>query len=123
MTDNKDIQLELDQFTDQFKSLMIASLTKDLMPYTSYAPFIKYEQSYYFIISKIAKHYENLMHHSKASIMFIEDESNASHIFFRKRLSYLIDTSIIESNRNVKQTFIDVFGHFINQLFSMDFVI
>ena len=102
MTDTKDIQLELDQFTNQFKSLMIASLTKDHMPYTSYAPFIKYEQSYYFIISKIAKHYENLMHHSKASIMFIEDESNASHIFFRKRLSYLIDTIIIESNKYLK---------------------
>jgi putative heme iron utilization protein len=116
------VQDSLNSFTDTFKSLVIASKTKNDEPFSSYAPFVKYEGKYYFIMSKIAKHYENISEHDLISILFLEDESMASNVFFRKRLSYLTKTSFTNSEY-VKNAFLTKFGEFVNMLFKMDFVI
>lgn len=111
----------LQAFTETFQSLMIASKTSEGQPYASYAPCVKFKNTYYFIISKVAKHYENLMVNPHLQIMFLEDESKAKHIFFRKRLSYDVNTSLTE-DEDVKKAFITFFGDFAKQLFTMDFV-
>lgn len=122
---NKELnaQYELDQFTHNFQSCVIATKTENQMPYTSYAPFIKFENSYYIIISKIAKHYENFVNEGIANILFIEDEKDAQNIFFRKRLSYLVDVVLPIDNDHVKTEFTKVFGNMINMLLGMDFLI
>lgn len=116
-------ELELNQFTNQFNSCVIATKTKVEMPYTSYAPFIKLDNDYYLIISKIAKHYENFMHEHIANLMFIEDEKTAKSIFFRKRLSFLVDIKLPIEDDQVKKEFVRVFGSTVQMLLGMDFVI
>ena len=121
MPDIKTVQEKLNTFGDQFQSVMISSLTKENEPFASYTPYVKVENSYYVIMSKIAQHYENVMHHPLMTIMFLEDESSAHNIFFRKRLTYVVETSITE-DANIKTAFINRFGGFVERLFQMDFV-
>ena len=121
--DINEIQIQLNNFTQDFSSLVISSLTNKNLPYTSYAPYIKYNNEFYFIISKIAKHYENLSTQPIASIMFIEDESKASNIFFRKRLTYAISATLEIQDEAVKNEFVKEFGDMVNMLFKMDFLI
>lgn len=124
MNDHKEkVQLQLNTFTTPFKSVIIATKTIEEMPYTSYAPFVKYEGDYYFLISKIAKHFENLSHCSNASIMFIEDETKANNIFFRKRLSYAIKTILNIKDEAIESVFFDKFGDMATMLFKMDFLV
>lgn len=117
------IQNELNKFPEKFSSIVISTLTTDNLPYTSYAPFVIYNNDYYFIISKIAKHYENLVAHPAANIMLIEDEFKATNIFFRKRLSYAITTTLDIQEEAVKNQFIRQYGDMVNMLFKMDFLV
>jgi putative heme iron utilization protein len=110
-------------FSDGFLSVSIASLTPEGTPYISYAPFVKFENHYYIIISQMAKHYHNLKEHQDASIMFLEDESKAQSIFFRKRLSYEVDAVFEDTNIEVIEAFKQRHGHMIDQLLTLDFVI
>lgn len=116
------IQEELDVFPQGFKSLMISSKTKDGEPFSSYAPFVKVDDTFYFIISKMASHYQNIINYPVISILFLEDEAASKHIFFRKRLSYLVETSIT-NKKEVKDAMFEKFGEFVHMLFKMDFVI
>jgi len=117
------IQEKLNQFPENFKSAVLATMTKDQELYTSYAPFVNVEGNYYFIISKIAKHYENLSNHPKISFILIEDEKAASNIFFRKRLSYQAETDIDIHDEQVKDAFIAMHGEMAEMLFNMDFTL
>lgn len=122
MVDIEKEQATLDTFTDVFQSLMIASLTNKGEAYASYAPFVKVDDTYYFIISKIAKHYQNILNHPQITIFFLEDESSASNVFFRKRLAYDVKAQFDESE-DIKHAFITKFGEFVKRLFMMDFMI
>lgn len=103
------------------QSLFLATQTNKLFPYASYAPFIKEGGDYYIIISKIAKHYGNLKQSPQASIMLIEDENKATNIFFRKRVSYAVKTTLGIQEKNIEEAFIKKFGAFAATLFKMDF--
>ncbi len=123
MDDSKKIERALNTFTDDFKSCIISTLTHKKVPFTSYAPFVKYNNDYYIIISKIARHYENMKSEPNASIMFIEDEQSAQHIFFRKRLSYQVEMKLNINSKSVIQKFQNAFGNVIEQLLKLDFMI
>ena len=121
MPDLNKVQEKLNTFTDDFQSLVISSITDEHEPFASYAPFVKHNNHYYFIISKIAKHYLNMLQHPIISIFFLEDEQKAVNVFFRRRLSYLVKTTF-DTEAEVKDAFSQKFGEFVNRLFLMDFV-
>lgn len=75
---------KLIEFLDSFKSIIINSLDENKNPFSSYAPFVKYENAYYVYLSGMAKHSQNLKQNPKASIFFCEDESSCENIFARK---------------------------------------
>lgn len=79
-------------FVDGFDSLMISSINPDGLPHMSYAPFIEVEGRFFICISAIAFHAQNLKNNPKASIMIIEDESEAKNSFARKRVTF--DTNV-----------------------------
>ncbi len=114
------VQESLQVFTKPFQSLVISSITDQGEPYASYAPFVKVDDDYYFLISKIAKHYDNMLNHPQIAIFFLEDEAATQNIFFRKRLSYHVKTMFTQ-DPDVKAAFITKFGDFVKQLFAMDF--
>jgi len=76
----------LEDYINKFKSLTVSTLDENTAPFTSYAPFVKYNNKYYIYISSMAKHYQNLELNPLASLFFIEDESLCNNIFGRKRV-------------------------------------
>ncbi|BCR36317.1 pyridoxamine 5'-phosphate oxidase family protein [Mariniplasma anaerobium] len=117
------VQDQLNSFTSNFLSVVISTITNEQKPYTSYAPYVFYDNHYYFLISMIAKHYDNLSLNQNASIMFIQDEAQTPNIFFRKRLSYAVSTILDIKDDMVKGEFVKRFGDMATMLFKMDFLI
>jgi putative heme iron utilization protein len=75
-------------FLGSRKSLHLATLGSDGLPFASYAPFAIDGESLSVILSDIAIHGLNLKARPEASILIIEDEDTATELFARKRLAY-----------------------------------
>jgi len=110
---------QLNEFLNNFKSLIISSLDENGLPFTSYAVFVKYENKYYVYLSDIANHAQNLKNNSKASIFFAEDENQCEKIFARKRVVYQVDTKIINKDSKTYKNVIDIFMEKEPNTFSM----
>ncbi len=82
----------LNEFLETLQSLTISSLDENKNPFSSYAPFVKYNHKYYVYLSLMAKHSSNLTNNEMASIFFCEDEKDCKNIcsfWFYKNLFYL----------------------------------
>lgn len=113
----------LKDFKEGFHSLILSTLDEHNMPYTSYAPFVYLNGFYYFIISKMAKHYKNILNYPHMSIMMIEDEAKSDNIFFRKRLSYQGISTLDIKDSEVISLFVGKHGMIVETLLNMDFSI
>lgn len=82
------------------KSIMISSLSHQLLPEISYAPFIRDGIDLYIYISKAAAHYHHLLMNPHCSVMMIEDEQDAKNIFARERLSFYCKVELMEEVEN-----------------------
>lgn len=111
----------LKDFKKEFQSLILATLDEHNMPYTSYAPFVYVNGFYYVIISRMAKHYNNILKHPYISIMMIEDEAKTDNIFFRKRLTYQGISTLDIDDCEVIRAFTGKHGIIVETLMNMDF--
>ena len=100
---------KLINFIDSFQSVVINSLDENKNPFSSYAPFVKYENSYYVYLSNMAKHSKNLKNNKKSSIFFCEDENSCENIFARKRVIMQCNTTIIEKDSKKYNSILDSF--------------
>ncbi|MEM9397850.1 MAG: pyridoxamine 5'-phosphate oxidase family protein [Pseudomonadota bacterium] len=92
--DNKALEQRLNEEVLEFirdrRSLQIASVDQDGVPFASYAPFAADDRSFYVVLSDIAVHGKNLLQESRGSVLLIEDEDAAEELFARRRVSYQI---------------------------------
>lgn len=88
----------LNEFLKPLKSLTISSLDDKGYPFSSYAPFVKYDSKYYVYLSLMAKHSSNLIQNKIASIFFCEDEQDCKNIFGKKRVSIQCETKKLEQD-------------------------
>ena len=73
----------------QRRSLVLATTNLDGSPLASYSPFIANEQrQFYIFTSQLAAHTRNLERTGQAGVMLIEDESEATQIFARRRVTF-----------------------------------
>lgn len=88
--DDEKIKAEIIEFRNSFKSVILASLSKDKSTaIASYSPFIRFDDKFYIYISEIAEHFESIKSNPNAiEVMFLQDEKDASSIILRKRLRY-----------------------------------
>jgi len=100
---------DLNDFLEDFQSLTISSLDENKLPFSSYAPFVKNEASYYVYISNMAKHTQNLRNNDKCSLFFIEDESKCKNIFARKRVSIQCNAKEINKDCDYEETILEIF--------------
>ncbi|NIF04557.1 pyridoxamine 5'-phosphate oxidase [Chryseobacterium sp. Tr-659] len=80
------------------KSVILATADAEGNPNSSYAPFVQMENTFYILVSFMAKHTKNLADGRKTSVMFIEDESAAKQIYARERLT--LETSVSQIERD-----------------------
>ena len=88
---------EVRAFIDSRRSLQLASLGEDGVPFASYAPFARDDDSLYVILSDIAIHGRNLLRESRASVLVIEDEDTAGELYARVRVSYQVEAEELEA--------------------------
>lgn len=78
------------------KSIILATVDAEGAPNSSYAPFVQENNTFYILVSFMAKHTKNLSEGRKTSVMFIEDESATKQIYARERLTIEATTSQVE---------------------------
>ena len=94
----------LNEFLEPIKSLTISSLDENGYPFSSYAPYVKYNNKYYVYLSLMAKHSSNLTQNKIASIFFCEDEQDCKNIFAKKRVSIQCETlKLAQNTQNEKE--------------------
>lgn len=78
-----------DIFFAERRSLMLATAGES-GPTASYAPFVWHNGCFYIYVSELSRHTADLALNRDASVLLIEDESVASNIFARKRITYTV---------------------------------
>ena len=97
----KPVAPKVKELINASKSIILATVDAEGNPNSSYAPFVQVEQTFYILVSFMAKHTKNLADGRKTSIMFIEDESATKQIYARERLTFEATTSQIERDSEV----------------------
>jgi hypothetical protein len=99
----------LNEFLEPIKSLTISSLDDEGYPFSSYAPYVKYNNKYYVYLSLMAKHSLNLTQNKIASIFFCEDEQDCKNIFAKKRVSIQCETLKLAQNTQNEEEILNEF--------------
>ncbi|SMO76121.1 hypothetical protein SAMN06265171_106183 [Chryseobacterium rhizoplanae] len=100
----KPVAPKVQELINASKSIILATVDAEGNPNSSYAPFVQVEQTFYILVSFMAKHTKNLADGRKTSIMFIEDESATKQIYARERLTIEAAVSQIERDSDVWNT-------------------
>lgn len=89
-------------FPEKFQSVILATVSDQGVPHSSYAPFVMdSDKNMYILASTLAIHTQNLRSTGKASVLFIEDERDSPKIFARPRLTF--DCTVIEIERDTPE--------------------
>lgn len=119
----ENLQAACDRLIDSRQTLLLASRAYDGNADISYAPYLKADGDFYIFVSELAKHTKNLMAHSQASIMFIEDEAEARNPFARQRLTLECQVREIAKtdaeHQQILQAMTEKFGDIIGLLTSL----
>lgn len=122
----KKIEQEYINFDKNLLSVSLGSVDEKGKPHSSYAPFVKDEEGYYYVyISEMSEHTQNILKQQKLSLMLIEDEKDAKHVFARKRLTFDCETKVVERDTetwNEKMSLFEKkFGNFERMKEMLDF--
>ena len=114
----KDIQKEAANFLQGFKTLQLGTANKQGIAAASYAPFALDEGNNFLIyVSELSEHTANLQLAKPVSVMLIESEDGAEHLFARKRMTFKCDVENTARDsrafEEAMQLMADSFGDFI----------
>ena len=87
----------------------MATLSEDGQPHASYTPFCLDGTDYLILISELALHTRNLLARPQLDIMLIQDESDASQLFARNRLTLSCDAGAIAADTSEHARMLDKF--------------
>jgi len=115
-----EILREARQFHEAYDSLLMATARQN-EPVATYAPYVRDDHSrFYVYVSELSAHTRNLMNNPRASLLFIEDESRAQHLFGRKRVTYTCQAEPVsrdsEEFASIMDRFKDKHGKFMDML-------
>ncbi|MDJ0734284.1 MAG: pyridoxamine 5'-phosphate oxidase family protein [Nostocaceae cyanobacterium] len=121
MSEFEQVVAAYQSFPQGFQSIIISTVSKDGIPNASYTPFIIDDnKNIYIYVSDLATHTQNLHAVPKASVLFIEDESQTPQIFARKRLNFDCEATLIARNsilwQQIEMDFVDRFGDIMKLL-------
>lgn len=100
----KPIAPKVKELIARTQSIILATVDAEGTPNSSYAPFVQVDNTFYILVSFMAKHTKNLASDRKASMMFIEDESAGKQIYARERLTIEATTSQVERDSDTWNT-------------------
>ncbi|KIC63654.1 HugZ family pyridoxamine 5'-phosphate oxidase [Chryseobacterium taiwanense] len=100
----KPLTPKVKELVERSKSFILATVDAEGTPNSSYAPFVQVDNTFYILVSFMAKHTKNLADGRKTSVMFIEDESATKQIYARERLTIEASTSQVERDSETWNT-------------------
>lgn len=109
----------LNEFIENYNSVVLSTLDDANAPFTSYAPFIRVNNNFYIFISDIAKHAQNIQRDERCSLFFIEDEKDAKSIFARKRIVLQANASKVDCESSLYTATLDSFEESFGQTVTM----
>lgn len=116
--DLQDVREACLAFPGRFKTLHLATLGRDGEPEASYAPYVADQGRYYVFLSELARHTSNLRESGRCSVLFIESEDEAKHLFARQRLTLLCQARVCARDDRrfeaVMDAFTQRFGRFMD---------
>ena len=116
---SEEIIQEFKNFDKNKQSLIISTSNQDNEPLTNNAPFVKIEKEYFVSVSKNLPHFTNMIETKKAHILIIEDESDADHIYARKRLYFSASCELEEDEEKIFKLFDERYGDKLSFLRTM----
>ena len=116
-----EVEQEARDFVQAFKTLHLATADKNAVATATYAPFaLDEDQQFIIYVSDLSAHTPNLHRGEIVSVMLIEAEQDAEHLFARKRLTFKCevekvnrDSDEFDEVMNLMQT---RFGDFISYM-------
>jgi hypothetical protein len=122
-TDFDAVREDLQTLAGTFSTLLIATVSESGEPNASYAAYVTLDGGFYVFVSELSLHTQNLLANGRASVLFIEDETNAGHLFARKRVTYRCQAVEVERSADefdrVLDQFAERFGNLIDMLRSL----
>ena len=104
------LKSECEQFIDGFGSLLLSTLNPDGSPDLSYTPFVDHEGQFLILTSHLSAHTGNLINDSRATVLFIEDESRCEQIYARRRLRFQCEAQRFAKETEAWNELIDLFA-------------
>lgn len=86
-----EVWAELQALRRDFRTLLMATCATDGEPDASYAAYVVWGGDFLVLVSELSPHTRNLLDTGRASLLFIEDEGRAAHLFARRRLTFHCD--------------------------------
>lgn len=96
-------------FPARFQTLHLGTVGHDGLPEASYAPFVTDQGHHYVYLSDLARHTGNLRAAGRASVLFIEGEAQAKHLFARERLTLACEATECERGSERFEQVLDLF--------------
>lgn len=97
-------------FASEFNTLQMATVDVKGKPNASYSPYVKYNDDYFIYVSELSEHTANLSMTHCASIFFVENEADASHIYARRRLTYHCYALEVDRGKDLFDQVMDLLG-------------
>jgi len=115
---------ELQAFRRESRTLLMATRASDGEPDASYAAYVEWDGDFLVFVSELSTHTRNLLETGRASVLFIEDEGRAGHLFARRRLTFSCDVEEVPRESPLATEmlgrFVAEFGALIETLKGLD---
>jgi putative heme iron utilization protein len=107
------------EFLSSRKTLVMATADKNGAPNASYAPFVQRTPWLYVYTSTRSKHTKNMTETTRASGMFIEDETCTRNFFARERFTCQCRAEVVEREGKEWRTVMSLFKKKFRKGFAM----
>jgi putative heme iron utilization protein len=107
------------EFLSSRKTLVMATAGRNGVPNASYAPFVQCTPWLYVYTSTRSKHTKNMTETTRASVMFIEDETRTRNFFARERFTCECRVEVVDRESKEWRTVMSLFKKKFGRAFAM----
>ncbi|MEM7304669.1 MAG: pyridoxamine 5'-phosphate oxidase family protein [Pseudomonadota bacterium] len=115
-----EVEQEARDFVHAFKTLHLATADENAVASATYAPYALDNDNFIIYVSDLSAHTPNLHRGENVSVMLIESEQDAEHLFARKRLTFKCEVQKVARDSEEFDRVMDLmqerFGDFISYM-------